>query len=203
MLEKLELTIRRGETVALPIRVESDTVVYKAISAIAQSAPVRVTSAAHGLPDGWRAAVANVKGMTELNATGNPPKDSELRRVTVVDPNTVEFNALNAAGFKPYVSGGQLVYYKPFVLTGYTSAKLQVKDKVGGSVLLTLSTLTGELEIDTARNAVWIKLSATASASLTFRKGVFDIELRDEAGVVAPLCSADSVLIVQPEVTTI
>ena len=203
MLKPLSLTIRRGETVNIPIRVESDVLAYKSITAIAQSAPVRITATGHGLTDGWRAAVANVKGMTELNAANNPPKDNELRRVTVVDPNTVEFNAVNAAGFKPYVSGGQLVYYAPVDLALYVSAAMQIKDKVGGAVLLALSTTAGSLLIDAPNAAVWVKLSAAATAALAFRAGVFDIELTDGTGNKLALCAATSTITILPEITTV
>lgn len=205
-MQALNITIRRGETVNLPIRVESDTVVYKSISAVQQSAPARLTVTGHGLTTGWRAGVMNVKGMTELNAvlgSDNLPKESELRRVTVVDPNTVEFNAVNAAGFKAYVSGGQLVYYAPRDLSLYLSARMQVKNKVGGTVLLQLTSVANELQIDTVNNALWLRLTDEATALLTFTRGVFDIELLDGAGNVFPLCSADSVLTILPEVTTL
>lgn len=201
-MQTLALTIRRGETVNLPIRIESDVLGYASITAIAKSAPVRITAAAHGLPDGWRAAVVNVKGMTELNAANQPPKDAELRRVTVVDPDTVEFNVVNAAGFKAYVSGGQLVFYKPLDMSLYSSARAQLKTKVGGEVLLTLSTADGTLEIDPLNSALWLRLPALTTAGLAFTKAVFDVELLDGAGNVFPLNAADSTVSILPEVTT-
>lgn len=201
-LQKLDISIRRGETVALPIRVESDTLAYKTITAVAQTAPVRITATAHGLTTGWRAAVMNVKGMVEINAEGNPPKDKDLSRVTVVTADAVEFNQINAAGFRAYQSGGQLVYYAPFDLTPFTAARMTVKDRVGGAVLLALTSAGGTLEIDAVNQAVWIKLDAAATAALTFDKGVFDIELVDNDGKVTALCSAESRFTVMPEVTT-
>lgn len=201
-MQTLALTIRRGETVNLPIRIESDVLGYAPITAIAKSAPVRITAAAHGLPDGWRAAVVNVKGMAELNAANQPPKDAELRRVTVVDPNTVEFNAVNAAGFKAYVTGGQLVFYKPLDMSLYTGARAQLKTKVGGEVLLTLATADGTLEIDPINSALWLRLPALTTAGFDFTKAVFDVELLDGAGNVFPVCAADSTVSILPEVTT-
>lgn len=201
-MHKLDLTIRRGETVNLPIRVESSTLVYKAISAVPSTAPLRLTVTDHGLPDGWRAAIANVKGPTELNAENSPPKDKELRTASRVDDNTVEFNAVNAAGMKAYVSGGQLVYFAPHDLSAYTSARLVVKDKVGGTTLADFSTADSELELDPSAQALWLRLTDEATEALTFDKGVFDIELTDGASAVTALCSADSTFVITPEVTT-
>lgn len=201
MLQKLDLTIRKGETVAIPIRVESDTWVYKPISTIAQSAPVRITATAHGLKDGWRAAVMNAAGMTELNAANNPPKDKELRRVTVVDVDTVEFNTINAAGFKAYKSGGQLAYYAPLDLSAFTSARMKVKDRVGGTVLLDL-TSPDDLELDAATQSLWLRMTAVDSAGITFKSGVFDIELVVASGAVTPICLPTSTLTAIDEITT-
>lgn len=201
-MRELNITIRRGETVALPIRIESDVLTYKTITAIAQSGPASITAASHGCPDGWRAAVMNAKGMTEINAANNPPKDSELRRVTVVDANTIEFNKLNSAGFRAYTSGGQLVYYKPLTLGSYNGARIDFKDQVGGTVLLSVSTTAGSLELDQGNTALWLRLTDEETAAIDFDSAVFDIELLDGAGTVTAVCSADSTLTVLPEVTT-
>lgn len=201
-MQSLQLTIRRGETVNLPIRVESDTLVYKAVSAMPGVAPLRVTVVGHGCPDGWRGCLENVLGPTELNSASHPPKDRDLLRVTVVDENTVEFNTVNAAGLRPYKSGGQFVYYAPFDFTSYVSARMTVKNKVGGETLAELSTDDNTLEIDTVNKALWVRLTDEATASFAFAKGVFDIELTDVEGQTLALCAADSTLIVTPEVTT-
>lgn len=202
MLKPLPLTIRRGETVNLPIRIESGVLVYATITAIAQSAPVRITATAHGMPDGWKACVMNSRGMTEMNAEYNPPRDNEFERATVVNANTVEFNTINAAGFRAYTSGGQLAYYAPLDLAGYLSARMVVKDREGGTALATFSTTDGTLEIDAANQTLWLRIADDASALLTFDSGVHDIELTDLTGETKAVCSADSVFTVLPEITT-
>lgn len=201
-MQKLDVTIRRGASVDLPIRVESSTWTYKTITGVAQSAPVRITAAEHGLIDGWRAAVMNVKGPTDLNAENNPPKDKELRTVTRVDADTVEFNSVNGAGFKAYVSGGQLAYRAPLGLSAYTSADMVVKTKVGGTELARFSTTDETLELDPTNQALWLRLTDEVTAAFTFDAGVFDIELTDAEGGVTPICSAESTFTVLPEVTT-
>src|SRR5574337_1206347 len=135
-MKEKDLTIKKGTTFSLPVRWPDETLTYKIITAITRSGPVRITAADHGCPDGWEAAVMNAGGMREINAEGNPPEDSEWRIATAVDANTVEFNAVNAAGFRPYTSGGQLVFYAPKSLAG-CSVRCQFKDAPGGTVLYT------------------------------------------------------------------
>lgn len=199
-LQSLDLCIRRGSTVAIPIRVESDTIVYKAITAISQGAPVEITAATHGALDGWMGAVTGVKGMTEINASQVPPKDSDLRRMTVADANTVQFNAVSSADFRPYRSGGYLMYFEPMDLSAFVDARMEVKDRVGGTQLALFTVANGKLEIDQSARSVWLKLAA--DEEIAFDEGVFDIELVTSGGLVVPICSAESTLTVSPEVTT-
>ncbi len=135
MSRMLEFT--RGKTFGpLPVRWETGAIIYKQISAISQTAPVRMTVPGHGLPAGWRAAVSGVKGMTEMNVTDpSRIRDDEYHQVTVIDANTVEFNDVNAAGFKAYTSGGYLQYNTPADLTGYT-ARMAIKAKAAEANLL-------------------------------------------------------------------
>src|SRR5512133_606926 len=122
------LTIRQGSTFALVLRWEAAPIVYVPITAITQAAPARVTAAAHAIPHGWRVAVVSVKGMPEINAA-DPLRlrDTDYHTATVVDQDTIEFNDINAAGFKPYVSGGYLQFNTPVALAGM-KARLTIKD---------------------------------------------------------------------------
>ena len=60
MASTKDLTIQQGRTFSLALRWESPPVVYRPITAIAQTAPARLTVPAHGVPDGWRVAITNV-----------------------------------------------------------------------------------------------------------------------------------------------
>ena len=71
MADTKDLSLVQGKTFALVLRWETEPVIYRAITAIQQTAPVRLTVTAHGAPDGWRCAVSNAKGMTEINAEAN------------------------------------------------------------------------------------------------------------------------------------
>lgn len=201
-LPKLLVSVRKGADADIALRLETSILKFSAISAMTQSAPLRVTATGHGLLDQWHAAIIDAQGMTELNAVeSNAIRDSEFHQISVVDANTVEFNGISSAGFRPYTSGGYLAYYEPMDLSGYTSARMDIKRRVGGDVELALNTANGTLEIEAATHSVWIRLDDTDLASLPAREYVFDIELISATAVDA-ICSAESVFEALPEVTT-
>ncbi|MEF8708237.1 MAG: hypothetical protein V5B38_04870 [Candidatus Accumulibacter propinquus] len=200
-MKALSLSLRLGATADIPIRVESDELTFAPITAMTKSAPVNISSTANGIPDGWRAAVLNAGGMTELNAAWNAIRDSDFRRLAVIDVNTIAFPGVTSAGFRTYTTGGELAYYTPKDLAGYTGARMDIKRAVGGTVLASLNTTDGTIEIDAPNSAVWLHVTPTTLVDLTAGDYVFDIELIDGTDVLA-LCSADSVLHLLPEVTT-
>lgn len=201
-LQKLNLTIRRGATNVVPIRIESSRWQYASISSVAQSAPLRITAPGHGIPDGWRVAIMNVKAVGGIAAANNPPKDAELHAVTVIDADTIEFNEINGAAFRAYVSGGQLAYREPLDLAPYNGARIDVKGKINGESLLHLAEGAG-LRLDSTERAVWFEPTVEQSMTLPAKNYVFDIELlRTGGGGVDPICAADSTLVVTPETTT-
>jgi hypothetical protein len=200
-LQKLSLTIRKGSAEDIPIRVESDEWAYATISAVSQSAPLRMTVSA-APPDGWRAAIMNVRSVGDFAAQNNPPKDSDLRHVTAIDTTTVEFNAINGAGFRAFTGTGQLAWRAPLDLNLYVGARMNVRDKVGGTLLANWSTDTSELEIDVANKALWLRLDDSETELLTPGNKVFDIELIRTGGNADRICAHDSTLVVLDETTT-
>lgn len=204
MADTKDLPLVQGKTFALVLRWETEPILYRPITAIQQTAPVRLTVNTTGLPDGWRCAVSNVKGMTEINAEANALREKDYNPVTVIDANTLEINSINAAGFKPYVSGGILQFNTPVNLTGYT-ARMKIKDKVGGTVLA--STEAGDtplnilnVALDTAKSTITLTVSATATAALIWTKGVYELEMVSSTGVVTTILSGK--VMVSKEVTT-
>lgn len=176
-----DLVIQQGRTFTLALRWETEPIVYKAITAITQTAPARLTVTSHGCPDGWRAAVTGVKGMSEINAEANNVKERDFHPVTVIDANTIEFNEVDASGYKAYTSGGFLQYNTPVDLTGYTG-RMKIKDKVGGTVLL--STEAGDtpldvidIAIDTSAKTITLTIAASATDDITWGRGVYDLEM--------------------------
>lgn len=186
-------TIRQGRTFKYIVRPESLPLVYKPITAIAQSAPVTITAPAHGLATGWGAAVTNVGGMTELNATANALREADFKPVTVVDPNTITINSVDAAGFDAYTSGGHLVYYTPVSLAGAV-ARLDIRDTVGGTLLYQMSSTLGNIVIDDTTHTIAITIPASATTGFTFLSAGGDLE------VVYPDTFVDELLRISIEV---
>ena len=201
-LQKLTLTIRKGSAENIPIRLEQSKWSYASISAVAQAAPLRITAPGHGVPDGWRVAIMNVKAVGDFGAANNPPKDNELHTVTVIDADTVEFNAINGAAFRAHTGGGQLAWHTPVDLNLYVGARMNVRDKVGGVMVANWTTDTNELERDVANDTLWLRLDDLVTETLTAKNKVFDIELIRTGGDADRVCAYDSTLVVLNETTT-
>lgn len=197
MAGKKDFTISLGKTFAQVLRWEAPPFIYKPITAVTQTAPVRITSTGHGLVNGWRVNVESVKGMVELNKVGD-------QKATVIDANTIELNEVNSLDFKAYVSGGVLKYLTPVDMSGFT-ARMKIKDKIGGVVIAStevidvpLNTITAV--IDNVAKTITLTIAAGATSAITAKKGVYDLEMVSGGGVVTGLLSG-SVTFVQ-EVTT-
>ena len=200
-LSTLKIEVRLGASADIPIRVETGSLTFAPIASIAKSAPVRVvTTDPHGIHDGWRAAIVDAKGMTELNA--DTVSDRDLTKVTVIDATTLDLDGISSLSFRTHTANtGAVAFYAPKDLSAYTSANMDLKKRIGGVVEANFSTTAGTLEIDVATNAVWLRLADTDTALLSARDYVFDIELTRPTGIDA-ICSADSIFTVFPEVTT-
>jgi hypothetical protein len=205
-MKKLKLTgVRLGMNHDIPIRVESASLVFKPIVAMANSAPLSVESTAHGIPDAWRACVMG--GMADVSVTA-PVKDSDLKRLAVIDADTIEFPGINAEKFKAYAGGGQLAFYAPLDLTPYSIARMDLKKSLTGPIIKTLSTADATMEIDAANSVVWLRIAddtlvdSGTLLNIPASTYLFDIELETGAGDVIALCSAESTIEITPEVTT-
>ena len=139
--------------------------------------------------------------MTEINAEANKLTSRDYHQATVLDANTVEINDINAAGFKPYASGGYIQFGTPVYLTGF-KARMTIKNRVGGTVLYTLTTENGGIVIDAAANLVTLNISAADTTLMTFTTGVYDLEMVSGAtpAIVTALLSGR--VTVSKEVTT-
>lgn len=200
-----DLTIQQGKTFTLALRWETDPIVRKAITGVsfAGGSP-RITAVGHGAPDGWRCTLYGIKGPKQINAANNPPRNDDYHAATVLDADTVELNDINPYDtqgneWPAYVSGGFLQYNTPMDLTGYT-ARLAVKDKIGGTVLLSLTTENNGIVIDNAKKTITLTVEATATDDFTWTRGVYDLELISPAGVVTALITGR--VSVTKEVTT-
>ena len=124
--------------------------------------------------------------MDELRAAPNEIKDRDYHQATVIDADTIEFNDVNAAGFKAYGGGAHLQYNTPVELTGYV-ARLIVKDKVGGVTLFEMTTENSRIVLDPLLLTITLTVTATDLAAQTWVKGVYELELESPSGVVTKL----------------
>lgn len=87
----------------------------------------------------------------------------------------------------------------PVDLTGCT-ARMQVRERVNSlSTLLDLTTENGGIILGGTAGTVTVYLSATATAALEWRAGVYDLEIQFGSGDVRRLLAGTAVVL--PEVT--
>lgn len=194
---KVNLKIYQGATFKQVFRWESETKVYAAISAVAKSAPVRITLAdpLQVPPLGWRAWVVGVLGMKELNNT-----EDNYYQVTNNTGGVVEINSVNASQFGTYTTGGHLVYNLPVPLSNYTGGRLQIRKKITDTEpVLTLTTENGGIVLDAQNHQLLVVITANQTALLDFTSAVYDLELVDFQGGVVRF--AQGSLLLSDEVT--
>lgn len=186
----LDLTIQRGSTFSQVMRWGTDPMVYKPISAVVSLAPLRLTVTAHGLPDGWPVAISDIVGMVEANAKHAPPRRGDYVKVKVIDINTLEFNGINATGFAPYVSGGNIQYKTPVDLTGY-SANLEFRayPDLTLPALFMMSTANARIVLDNTAKTITLTALAADTIPLVLTNATFDLEMTSAAGVKTKICS--------------
>lgn len=132
-------------------------------------APVRLSATAHGIPDGW--PLVYVEGSTNIEPT-------RAQAVRVVNADTLEIPCLNGTKFK----AGSVVLrvFKPVELAGY-QARMQIRDRIGGTVLLELSSfaIPGDPRIilDDVAKTITREIPAAVTADLSWKRGVFDLEM--------------------------
>lgn len=179
----------QGKTFRRVLRWESEPYLYTAITAVTQAAPVAITAAGHAIPDGWRAAVLSAGGMRELNAKNMPPQDDDYHAATVVSSSVITFNKVNSAEFHAYTTGGYLAHLTPVDMTGYT-ARMMFKDRIGGDIILSLTSAAG-ITIDNTAKTITILITATQTAALDTASGVYELEMADAVGFVTPLLAGN------------
>lgn len=193
------LLIQRGSTWRQIFIWSTGPVVFKAITAVVQPAPLRLTVPNHGLVDDIVVAISNVRGMVELNAEHEPPVFSEYTPVTVIDVDTIELNGINAADFHDYESGGFVRFFTPVDLTGFL-ARMDIKDRIDGTLLVSLTTTNGGVTVDNARKKITTFMSDEDTALITWNTAVYSLEMEDAGGEVIELIENE--ITVTGEVTT-
>ncbi|QRY79629.1 hypothetical protein JVX91_00510 [Pseudomonas sp. PDNC002] len=176
----LPMRLIRGTTYRDTRRLMQPPKVYRPISAIAATAPARLTVDDHGLTGDWLAWVAGTTGVEGLNR--EPPRQLP-HRVEVIDADTLEINGLNAAGFKPAAGSGQLVYQPPVDLTGATAALTIREREDGGAVLLVLSTGAGIT--NTAPGTLVVEIAPESTDDITWTSAWYHLEITFADGTVS------------------
>jgi hypothetical protein len=191
-------TIYQGRVFRRIVRWETTPTVFKAITGITRGAPTSVLCVGHGLSSGWYMAITDVLGMTEINAPANSPRSSDYRQVTVVDTDNFTINDLSSAQFSPYTSGGYIRYNTPKSLSGAV-ARLQIRDRVGWSLLLDMSSTTGEISLDDVDHVVIVTILDDVTKLMTYTSAVYDLEIEDSDGDTYVLLTGS--IEVVPEIT--
>lgn len=191
-------TIYQGRVFRRVVRWETTPTVFKAITGVTRGAPTSVLCVGHGLSSGWYMAITDVLGMTEINAPANSPRSSDYRQVTVVDPDNFTINDLSSAQFSPYTSGGYIRYNTPKSLSGAV-ARLQIRDRVGGTLLLDMSSTTGEISLDDVDHVVIVTILDDVTKLMTYTSAVYDLEIEDSDGDTYVLLTGS--IEVVPEIT--
>jgi len=168
--------IRKGHTTELIFRWLQPDFIYKPITGVQATAPVRLDVVNHNITDGNIFVVTGIQGGgSKLN--GNPSKSSSYFRANIADVNTIEINSVNGADYPPYVSGGYIQYRPPIDLTGVT-ALAQMRESVDSSVVLAeFSTGDGSIVIDDLDGVVTITIASSDTEDLIMDKCIFDYKL--------------------------
>jgi len=195
---QLDLNVDQGYSFIRTVRWEDAPITYIAVTGVTQAAPAVVHVPVHGVPNGWRVAFTSIKGMKQLNAVNSPPALNDYHLATVVDPDHVSLNDVDSSLFGAWTSGGFMQYFTPVDLNGYT-ALMEVRQFVGGDVLLTLSTANLKIVVDNTGKTITLTLSATDTDVLTFGTGVYDLKMISPAGVATMLLNG--AFTVTPRVT--
>lgn len=171
-----DITIRRGSTFRLVIRVEQPKVVYVPITAIDKAAPVRLHAVAHGLTSGRRFLVTGAKGLTALNAKNSPPRATDYHKASVVDADTIEVNNVNATNAAAYTGGGVIQYNAPLDMTGYEirmQARASEKSEV---IVFAASTTDGKIVMQPDGMSAVLTLPDALTSAITASSAVYDVE---------------------------
>lgn len=197
-----DLCIRRGSTFREVVRWETEPWRSAAIESITRGPSTRiVTQSDHGILPGWRVAVSGARGLDEFNIAGHTPTEAELRRATVIDQVTVEFNGVGSIECRPHRAGtGWLIWQSPHDLSGYV-ARMAIRRRTGGELLHTLtSDVDGGIVIDDSMKTITLEIGHELTEAFAWRTGVYDLELESPDGdVFAVLAGCVSVA---DEITT-
>ena len=161
---RLDLRVDKGATFRAVLRIMQPSLIYKAITAIAATAPVRLT-VAHELPTDWPVWVEQAQ---QLQALNRAPLRTTPHMASVIDANTLEINTINAAGTS--AKGGQLIYQAPLELTGATAVLQLLEEGADAGTLPVTVNAGGWVDVD-------LTAAETAALGWAARDYVLDVTM--------------------------
>jgi hypothetical protein len=181
--QKQDFCVSAGETFLPVIRWALSNLDSYAITAISQSAPAVITMNSHAIPDGWPVAVVSVRGMDQINGRHYPPAATDMHYASYISGTQISLNSVNSADYSAYVSGGFVVHNTPVDMTG-ASAQMRIYDAPeGGTLLMTLTDVSG-ITINNTDRTIRPRID---TAAITWTTGYYDLEMTDAGGVVTQL----------------
>jgi hypothetical protein len=139
-----------GTTVRFVYRWGAAPLIYVPVT-VSSLTPLQFTATAHGIPDGWSVAIADLASIPQLIAKSWPPTSCDYRQVRVVDANTIEFNTIDAARINGAMAAtGKVAYETPtnlasmtgtFTVDGFVTPFTPVFDNTAKTITITISAL--------------------------------------------------------------
>jgi hypothetical protein len=133
-----------------------------------------------------------------------------LRTVGADMLHRFKFNGLNPVDengrdWTAHTSGGFFKYNTAKTLTGL-AVRVKVKDRIGGTVLLSTEAADAPVNVitvaaDNVSKIIQIEIPASATEGLEFDNAVWEVEAEDGTGVVEPVI-ATSPVVISDEVVT-
>lgn len=196
----LKLKIKQGSTYRKQLRWEVEPFFYKPITLISNSAPCALHVPSHGLLPDQLFCIQSAIGLDTLNAH-DPEEKTDWYRATVVDADHIQINRINSLLLKPHTANTGVIKYRSVVaLAGY-KAFIHFRDRVGGTILYTLSSDLGNIVLDVVLQSISIIVPDEISAAWAWKKGVYDLDMVSSAGVVTTILSGD--VMVEKETTVL
>lgn len=194
-----EMRITKGKTYSRDLLCVEGDLVYREVTAVVSTAPAQITCVAHGVPANWACRIQSATAPIELNT-----EEGSWIVPKVIDPDTLEINALDLSLAAAFSGSAQLVYRQPADIAGWVF-RAQIRDKINGTVLLSFSSTSTDtpdclISVDVANSCITLEIPATITESLEWTKAVYDLEALKPDGSVNSLI-APSRVAVEAEVT--
>lgn len=170
-----------GTTASFVYRWGAPPLIYVDVT-VSKLTPLQLTATAHGVPDGWSVAIADMAQLFKLQADSWPPGSCDFRAARVPDADTIEFNQLDANRINAGAlnTSGTVAYETPVALSGFTGT-FTYTDAAGDLVVVTPA-------IDNTAKTITIVLDNTETLPFTVGTTMsFELQLTSGSGVVTQL----------------